>query len=68
MTEYQNYLKKAKKLSEAKDKLYDIAGFWASEGNAKKQRAAYADIDAIQQKLDSLVNPQDKLLGNDLLF
>lgn len=65
---YSEYRRELAKLNEWKDAWYTIADQKFSEGDKDGQTKAYAEVTAIQAKIDALVNPfdeDDKILGEN---
>lgn len=63
---YQEYLKKMNELAAQKWAQYDMASKKAAEGDKVGQAAAYAKVDAIQEEMGTLINPEsDELLTDD---
>jgi uncharacterized protein YPO0396 len=54
---YAEYRRDLRKLQEARDAWYTIAGQKFSEGDRDGQDQAYAEIDKVQEKIDALVDP-----------
>lgn len=66
--QYSEYRNQLKKLNEQKDAWYIIANQNFSEGDKDGQFKAYAEADAVQAKIDALINPmetEDQLLGEN---
>lgn len=63
---YSEYRRELSRLNEQKDAQYAIASQKFSQGDKDGQAKAYDEVDAIQAKIDALVNPieaGDQLLG-----
>jgi hypothetical protein len=67
---YAAYRSQLNRLNEAKDAWYVIANQRWNEGDKEGQAAAYAEVDKIQAKIDTLVNPMEAEDGSveDLVF
>ena len=58
--QYEAYRNELKKLNDQKDAWYTIASQKYSEGDRSGQTAAYTEIDAIQAKINALVEAEER--------
>ena len=63
--QYATYRSQLRKLTEQKDAWYTVANQKFSEGDEDGQDRAYDEIDAIQEKIDALINPLGGKLVNN---
>jgi len=62
---YEEYCRETRQLSEIKSSLYDLASHKLAKGDKAGADRIYKEIDYIDAELNSLENPNDKLLTGD---